>query len=111
MPGGEKAGKSKGRLPALQTSNQRRVPDGVYGSARPRQGGTRSDIYNVPHARRLTYPRSDGRRYSLIDRLIAPLDQAARTLFGAPHATRPYPAEGIPETVEDPAGPTPGARH
>lgn len=47
-------------------------------------------------------PRSAGRRYSLTDRLIAPLDQAARTLFGAPHATRPYPAEGIPESVEKP---------
>ena len=46
---------------------------------------------------------SGGRRYGLIDRLIAPLDQAARTLFGAPHATRPYPAQGIPESVEAPA--------
>jgi ubiquinone biosynthesis monooxygenase Coq7 len=46
---------------------------------------------------------SGGRRYDLIDRLIAPFDQAARTLFGAPHATRPYPAEGIPESLEKPA--------
>jgi ubiquinone biosynthesis monooxygenase Coq7 len=49
-----------------------------------------------------TSPAS-GRRYGLVDRLIAPLDQAARTLFGAPHATRPYPAEGIPESVDQPA--------
>src|SRR5262245_18458750 len=45
---------------------------------------------------------SGGRPYDLIERLIAPLDQAARTLFGAPHATRPNPAEGIPESVEKP---------
>lgn len=44
-----------------------------------------------------------GRRYSLIDQLIAPLDQTARTLFGTGASARPYPAEGIPETVDQPA--------
>ena len=38
---------------------------------------------------------SGGRRYSLLDRLIAPADQALRTLSGAYESSRPYPAEGI----------------
>jgi ubiquinone biosynthesis monooxygenase Coq7 len=43
-----------------------------------------------------------GRTYSLLDRLIAPVDQALRTLLGSPHSARPYPAEGISETVAQP---------
>jgi ubiquinone biosynthesis monooxygenase Coq7 len=43
------------------------------------------------------------RRYTPVDRLIGPIDQALRTLLGGNSATRPYPAEGIAETVEKPA--------
>ncbi|HEX6259231.1 MAG TPA: 2-polyprenyl-3-methyl-6-methoxy-1,4-benzoquinone monooxygenase, partial [Woeseiaceae bacterium] len=39
----------------------------------------------------------------MIDRLIGPLDQAIRTLAGVHSASRPYPAEDIPETVADPS--------
>ena len=46
--------------------------------------------------------RSD-RQVSLLDRLIAPLDQALRTLSGTTVAGRPYPAAGVEETVTDPA--------
>jgi 3-demethoxyubiquinol 3-hydroxylase len=42
------------------------------------------------------------RRYTPLDRLIGPVDQALRTLLGGNSATRPYPAEGIAETVEKP---------
>lgn len=42
------------------------------------------------------------RTYSLTDRLIGPIDQALRTLTGTHTASRPYPAEDIPETVTDP---------
>jgi 3-demethoxyubiquinol 3-hydroxylase len=45
---------------------------------------------------------SAGRQYSPVDRLIGPLDQALRTLLGGNSAARPYPAEGIAETVEKP---------
>jgi 3-demethoxyubiquinol 3-hydroxylase len=41
------------------------------------------------------------RVFSLLDRLIEPADQALRTLFRATHSSRPYPAEQIPETVQD----------
>jgi ubiquinone biosynthesis monooxygenase Coq7 len=34
------------------------------------------------------------------DRLLIALDQTVRTLMADHHASRPYPAEGIPETVE-----------
>lgn len=40
------------------------------------------------------------RVFSLIDRLIEPADQALRTLFGAARSARPYPAEGVAETVD-----------
>jgi 3-demethoxyubiquinol 3-hydroxylase len=40
---------------------------------------------------------------SLIDRLVEPADQGLRTLFGVHQPGRPYPAEGIDETVEQPA--------
>jgi len=43
------------------------------------------------------------RSFSLGDRLLIALDQAARTVFAESHPARPYPAEGLPETVEDPA--------
>jgi ubiquinone biosynthesis monooxygenase Coq7 len=43
-----------------------------------------------------------GRRYTLADRLIGPIDQAARAIFGSHYASRPYPAEKIAETVERP---------
>ena len=43
------------------------------------------------------------RDYTPIDRLIGSVDQALRTLFGGNSAARPYPAEGIAETVEQPA--------
>jgi 3-demethoxyubiquinol 3-hydroxylase len=40
------------------------------------------------------------RRYTPLDRLLAPVDQTLRTLF-APHvAGRPYPAENLPRTPE-----------
>ncbi|HEY7638933.1 MAG TPA: 2-polyprenyl-3-methyl-6-methoxy-1,4-benzoquinone monooxygenase [Steroidobacteraceae bacterium] len=46
---------------------------------------------------------SAARDYSPIDRLIGLFDQALRTLFGGNSAARPYPAEGIAETVQQPA--------
>lgn len=46
-------------------------------------------------------PISSSRRYSLLDRLISPADQAIRTLTGVYESARPYPADNsIPETVE-----------
>jgi 3-demethoxyubiquinol 3-hydroxylase len=42
------------------------------------------------------------RRYSPIDRWIGAFDQALRTVLGGSSAARPYPADGITETVEDP---------
>jgi len=47
--------------------------------------------------------RSAGRTLSALDRLIAPADQALRTLFGVSQTSRPYPAEGIAETLAEPA--------
>jgi 3-demethoxyubiquinol 3-hydroxylase len=40
------------------------------------------------------------RRLSPLDRLIAAADQVARTLLTPAVSNRPYPAEGLPETVE-----------
>ena len=51
----------------------------------------------MPVAR--TSPEASGRTYDLLDRLIAPVDQALRVLAGAEHSSRAYPAEGIAETV------------
>ena len=45
--------------------------------------------------------RSSGRSYDLIDRLIAPLDQALRTLSGNQHSNRPYPPQDIADTVAE----------
>jgi 3-demethoxyubiquinol 3-hydroxylase len=38
-----------------------------------------------------------------LDRLIAAVDQASRTLIARPQAGRPYPADGLPETVQSEA--------
>ncbi|HET9045259.1 MAG TPA: 2-polyprenyl-3-methyl-6-methoxy-1,4-benzoquinone monooxygenase [Burkholderiales bacterium] len=43
------------------------------------------------------------RRLSLADRLIQELDRGLRTVAAANVSARPYPDEGIPETVSDPA--------
>jgi 3-demethoxyubiquinol 3-hydroxylase len=43
------------------------------------------------------------RDYTPIDRLVGSVDQALRTLLSGNSATRPYPAEGITETVDQPA--------
>jgi ubiquinone biosynthesis monooxygenase Coq7 len=40
------------------------------------------------------------RRLSPLDRIIATLDQAARTVVAPSTSSRPYPAEGLPETVQ-----------
>jgi ubiquinone biosynthesis monooxygenase Coq7 len=40
------------------------------------------------------------RDYSPVDRLLGSIDQALRTVLGGNSAARPYPAEGIAETVE-----------
>lgn len=41
------------------------------------------------------------RHYSLLDRLITPLDQTLRTLFASHVAARPNPAENLPEAPEN----------
>lgn len=53
------------------------------------------------------------RHYSLLDRLITPLDQTLRTLFASHVAARPYPAENLPEAPEntDRAGHESARRH
>jgi ubiquinone biosynthesis monooxygenase Coq7 len=48
-------------------------------------------------------PAPAPRHYTSTDRLIGSIDQALRTLLGGNSATRPYPAEGSTETVEQPA--------
>jgi 3-demethoxyubiquinol 3-hydroxylase len=48
-------------------------------------------------------PAADPRHYSPTDHVIGSIDQALRTLLGANSAARPYPAEGITETVEQAA--------
>ena len=48
------------------------------------------------------------RHYSLLDRLITPLDQTLRTLFASHVAARPNPAQDLPETPE--IADRPGAR-
>jgi 3-demethoxyubiquinol 3-hydroxylase len=40
------------------------------------------------------------RRLSPLDRLIAAADQVARTLLAPSVSNRPYPAEGLPETIQ-----------
>jgi len=48
-------------------------------------------------------PVRDDRRFSLVDRLLAPADQALRTLSGVATASRPYPAGAVGETITQPA--------
>ena len=43
-----------------------------------------------------------GRTLSLLDKFLIPADQALRTAFGTARSSRPYPAENITETVDDP---------
>ena len=43
------------------------------------------------------------RRHSPLDRLIGSVDQALRAVLGGNSASRPYPAEGIAETLDQPA--------
>jgi ubiquinone biosynthesis monooxygenase Coq7 len=50
-----------------------------------------------------TTARASLRHLSLADRLIQELDRGLRTVAAANVAARPYPAEGLPESVEDPA--------
>jgi 3-demethoxyubiquinol 3-hydroxylase len=52
------------------------------------------------------------RHYSLLDRLITPLDQTVRTLFASHVAARPYPAENLPESpqIADRASDSDGVR-
>jgi ubiquinone biosynthesis monooxygenase Coq7 len=48
-------------------------------------------------------PPSAGRHLSLADRLIQELDRGLRTVAAANVAARPFPAQGTPETLTDPA--------
>jgi 3-demethoxyubiquinol 3-hydroxylase len=45
-------------------------------------------------------PTGTDRKLSPLDRLIAAADQAARTIFAPSVSNRPYPAEGLRETIE-----------
>lgn len=45
---------------------------------------------------------SAGRRYSRLDRLVAAADQAFKTVTGIHQSSRPYPAEGVPESLATP---------
>jgi len=54
--------------------------------------------YTVPMT-----PAPAPRHYTSTDRLIGSIDQALRTLLGGNSATRPYPAEGIAETLDQQA--------
>ena len=68
-------------------------------AARPLQ----IDIYMMRPMPASTRPESGNDRVlSLIDRLVEPADQALRTLFRVHQSGRPYPAEGIEETVDQP---------
>jgi ubiquinone biosynthesis monooxygenase Coq7 len=49
-----------------------------------------------------TTPPPQLRRFGLLDRTLIALDQAARTILAAPHASRPNPADDVPETIERP---------
>jgi 3-demethoxyubiquinol 3-hydroxylase len=42
-----------------------------------------------------------GRTYTLTDRLVAPFDRALQTFLGTAQSSRPYPAEGIGDTVAE----------
>src|SRR5512145_2266392 len=45
-------------------------------------------------------PAPAARNYSPVYRLLGTIDQALRTVLGGNSAARPYPADGIAETVE-----------
>ena len=47
-----------------------------------------------------TDTNTSGRHYTLLDRLLTPLDQTLRTLFASHAAGRPNPAENLPEAPE-----------
>ena len=47
-------------------------------------------------------PPAPDRNLSPFDRVLSGIDQAARTLLASTAATRPYPAEGLTETVHSP---------
>jgi 3-demethoxyubiquinol 3-hydroxylase len=76
----------------------------------PATGRAGRDIYNeaamtTPAATLASHPHpasseAGGRRYTLLDRLLAPADQTLRTLFASNVAARPNPAESLPETPE-----------
>ena len=69
-------------------------------AARPLQ----IDIYMMRPMPASTRPESGNDRVlSLIDRLVEPADQALRTLFRVHQSGRPYPADGIEETVDQSA--------
>lgn len=55
---------------------------------------------SMPLPNSLPKPGLD-RNLTPLDRLIAAADQATRTLLAPSVSNRPYPAEGMPETVED----------
>lgn len=42
------------------------------------------------------------RNYSVLDRILVAFDQATRTVLADSHASRPYPANGIPESLHAP---------
>jgi len=71
----------------------------MHGSAHGNRTGNKAAPV-AGHAAGLTPAQRGGRHFSLIDRLIAPLDQSLRTVFGRNLSARPYPADGIPETVQ-----------
>ncbi len=49
----------------------------------------------------MNYPKLPGQRsFGLTDRLLIAMDQAARTVLAESHAGRPYPADDIPDTVD-----------
>ena len=56
-----------------------------------------------PMSASISRESGNDRVLSLIDRLVEPADQALRTLFRVHQSSRPYPAEGIEETVDRPA--------
>jgi ubiquinone biosynthesis monooxygenase Coq7 len=53
-------------------------------------------FHDMPHQSPLP---TSGRDYSWVDRLLAPADEALKTLFTAAHSVRPYPAELAPENL------------
>jgi ubiquinone biosynthesis monooxygenase Coq7 len=48
------------------------------------------------------FAEPSSRSFSLGDRLIIAIDQAARTVLAESHPARPYPAEGISDSLERP---------